>query len=214
MAKTIEQIRLTALEKVVRDGMKSFRDVGEALAAIRDERLYRPEFRSFADYCRERWDLTPSAAWRRIGQAKAAAALPPGSPTPSQRAVAAEKKKTSRARDVSAAPSVRPARKARTVVEAPTRDVDAAVTPRLLVGTLVRTIGALDPKVAYETASPAQRDAIARWAQGFAGATVTAHDLGKAKKAVAAKRAAPSGRANAPSRREVTPMFKQKHRAG
>ena len=38
--------------------MEAFLEVGTALTKIRDTRLYKAEFRTFEDYCRQRWDMT------------------------------------------------------------------------------------------------------------------------------------------------------------
>lgn len=57
---------LAECERVISDGRKVFLAVGNALATIRDERLYRAEFGTFDDYCRERWQMGPSSAYRMI----------------------------------------------------------------------------------------------------------------------------------------------------
>lgn len=47
---------LQELEAVVEGGLRTFVEVGEALLAIRDRRLYREQgFDTFETYCRERW---------------------------------------------------------------------------------------------------------------------------------------------------------------
>ena len=58
--------RLAELEKVINRGKKSFVEVGRALAEIRDLRLYKPEFKSFEDYCQEKWGWTKQHAYRLI----------------------------------------------------------------------------------------------------------------------------------------------------
>lgn len=52
---TIEHEQLTAAEAVIQSGIDTFAKVGEALADIRDGRLYRQTHRSFSDYLAERW---------------------------------------------------------------------------------------------------------------------------------------------------------------
>lgn len=47
--------RLAELETVIARGQKTFIEVGLALAEIRDLRLYKREYSSFAEYCREKW---------------------------------------------------------------------------------------------------------------------------------------------------------------
>jgi hypothetical protein len=64
-----EQTDLETHEVVIESGMATFVQVGKALAAIRDKRLYRtlakPK-RTFSDYCRERWDMTRDYAYKLI----------------------------------------------------------------------------------------------------------------------------------------------------
>src|SRR5690242_5668470 len=47
--------QLAEHEAVIERGIKSFVEVGEALAAIRDQRLYRATHKSFDAYLDERW---------------------------------------------------------------------------------------------------------------------------------------------------------------
>lgn len=56
-------------EKTIEAGLKSFVEVGNALLAIRDGRLYRAEFGTFEAYCKERWDFTPVHSRRLIDAA-------------------------------------------------------------------------------------------------------------------------------------------------
>jgi hypothetical protein len=50
-----EECRLLVLEEIIERGERTFIEVGKALAEIRDTRLYRKTFKSFEDYCQERW---------------------------------------------------------------------------------------------------------------------------------------------------------------
>lgn len=52
-----EQQRLQSLEATIRQGLKQFYAVGAALLEIRESRLYRATHATFADYCRDRWDM-------------------------------------------------------------------------------------------------------------------------------------------------------------
>lgn len=52
---TGERVELAQLEKVIERGAKTFLEVGRALAAIRDSKLYREGFKTFEAYCSERW---------------------------------------------------------------------------------------------------------------------------------------------------------------
>lgn len=53
-----ERAVLLECEDVVRKGLKSFVQVGNALARIRDSRLYREMFRTFEEYCLAVWDIS------------------------------------------------------------------------------------------------------------------------------------------------------------
>lgn len=77
---------LTFAEATIERGLASFVEVGEALAKVRDERLYRADYGTFEDYCRERWNLTASYARDLIGgsaQSVAIATVEPDAPRPS-----------------------------------------------------------------------------------------------------------------------------------
>lgn len=50
--------QLQEYEAVIRSGLDTFYEVGKALLKIRDARLYRAEFGTFEDYCRERWGMS------------------------------------------------------------------------------------------------------------------------------------------------------------
>lgn len=63
---TVEENRLEELESVVRRGLGSFLEVGAALAEIRDSRLYRRSYGTFADYLQRRWNMGLSHAYRLI----------------------------------------------------------------------------------------------------------------------------------------------------
>jgi hypothetical protein len=49
---------------VIAKGLQTFVEVGNALLEIRDSRLYRAEFGTFEDYCRQRWQMS----YRRAAQ--------------------------------------------------------------------------------------------------------------------------------------------------
>jgi hypothetical protein len=49
-------------EAVIERGLSGFIEVGSALLKIRDSRLYRQSFRTFEQYCRERWGMVASRA--------------------------------------------------------------------------------------------------------------------------------------------------------
>lgn len=57
---------LVECEAVIERGLKSFVEVGQALARIRDERLYKAEFTTFEEYCRTRWGFNRDGGTRLI----------------------------------------------------------------------------------------------------------------------------------------------------
>lgn len=55
---TQETVRLCELERVIQKGKDTFVEVGTALAEIRDCRIYRATFKTFEEYCKDRWGFT------------------------------------------------------------------------------------------------------------------------------------------------------------
>ncbi len=66
----VELSELDRHESVIKRGLKTFADVGNALLAIRDARLYREQHETFEDYCREKWGFNSSRARQLIGAAE------------------------------------------------------------------------------------------------------------------------------------------------
>jgi hypothetical protein len=62
-----EQQQLSELETTIEKGMQTFLEVGAALAAVRDGRLYRADYGTFEAYCQERWGMTRRNANHLIG---------------------------------------------------------------------------------------------------------------------------------------------------
>jgi phage N-6-adenine-methyltransferase len=75
---------LEGCEAVIERGLATFVEVGEALLAIRDARLYRESHGTFEDYCRERWNMTPQHGGRLIAAAEVAVELEPIGSIPSE----------------------------------------------------------------------------------------------------------------------------------
>lgn len=65
----IEQARLRECEKTIEKGLATFIEVGEALAEIRDKRLYRDSHKTFQAYCKDRWGHNKEWANRLISAA-------------------------------------------------------------------------------------------------------------------------------------------------
>lgn len=64
-----DRATLATAEAVIESGLKTFCQVGRALAQVRDERLYRATHETFEDYCRERWDMARASAYQFIDAA-------------------------------------------------------------------------------------------------------------------------------------------------
>ena len=58
---------LSEYEQIIRTGLDTFVEVGNALADIRDQRLYRTTYATFELYCRDKWKFTARQANRLIG---------------------------------------------------------------------------------------------------------------------------------------------------
>ena len=67
--------RLTELEQVIERGQTTFIEVGNALTEIRDKRLYKAEYKTFEQYCKERWHFKHNYAYKQMAAAKQVAAL-------------------------------------------------------------------------------------------------------------------------------------------
>ncbi len=65
-----EASELAQYETVIKQGLRTFAEVGSALLAIRDGRLYRDgSGRTFEMYCKERWGMRRAHAYRLIESA-------------------------------------------------------------------------------------------------------------------------------------------------
>lgn len=72
-----ERAQLSQHEQVIERGLKTFTEVGNALLAIRDGRLYRAAYKTFEAYCQERWGFVRRQADRLIEAATAVENLRP-----------------------------------------------------------------------------------------------------------------------------------------
>jgi hypothetical protein len=70
-----QKIELSQLEVKIEKGLRSFREAGQALLLIKEQKLYSQA--TFEDYCRERWDIKKSHAYRLIGAFKVLEDLSP-----------------------------------------------------------------------------------------------------------------------------------------
>jgi phage N-6-adenine-methyltransferase len=74
---TEERNELERCEVVIRQGLETFIEVGQALMIIRDKRLYRVEFSTFEDYCRNKWDMSKAYTNRLIAATETISNLTP-----------------------------------------------------------------------------------------------------------------------------------------
>lgn len=70
-----ELLELGEREVIIQHGLKAFFEVGEALMAIREKRLYRQSYDTFAEYCDQRWGFSDEHARRFMRGAETYTAL-------------------------------------------------------------------------------------------------------------------------------------------
>lgn len=68
---------LERCEVVIKQGLQTFIEVGQALLTIRDKRLYRSGFRTFEEYCGAKWQIGKAYAFRLISAAEVISNLSP-----------------------------------------------------------------------------------------------------------------------------------------
>src|SRR5215831_18370734 len=70
---SLSATELALLEKcevAIEKGLRTFFEVGTALAEIRAGNLYRRDYDTFEEYCRKRWELSRIHAHRLMGAAE------------------------------------------------------------------------------------------------------------------------------------------------
>lgn len=77
-----EQNEFERCEVVIRQGLETFIEVGTALMTIRDRRLYRAEYETFEQYCRERWGMQRNYANKMIAASQVVANIEMGTIVP------------------------------------------------------------------------------------------------------------------------------------
>ena len=75
---TVAVLPLEEYERTIERGLATFVEVGEALLAIRDKRLYRESHATFEDYCRERWGFTDRRARQLMEASEIGTVVPVG----------------------------------------------------------------------------------------------------------------------------------------
>ena len=77
-----EQNEFERCEVAIKQGLETFIEVGTALMTIRNKRLYRAEFETFEEYCRDRWGMEYRSANRLIAASETISNLGPIGPVP------------------------------------------------------------------------------------------------------------------------------------
>lgn len=72
-----EREELARYEGTIYEGLSTFFEVGKALIEIRNRKLYRVDYRTFEQYCRERWNISRAHAYRMIDAAEVVDNLSP-----------------------------------------------------------------------------------------------------------------------------------------
>ena len=70
-----ESHELERCEVVIKQGLQTFIEVGQALMTIKEKRLYRISFKTFEDYCVERWSISRPRAFQLIEAANVISGL-------------------------------------------------------------------------------------------------------------------------------------------
>ncbi len=73
----VESDNLLLYESIIERGLKTFVEVGNALLAIRESKLYRQDYGTFEEYCQERWGMQRAHAYRLIDAAGVVKSLSP-----------------------------------------------------------------------------------------------------------------------------------------
>lgn len=82
-----EKLRKNQLEFKIKQHIRSFWEVGDALMEMRDSRLYRDEYTRFEDYCDEKWGFKDRHARRLIFASQVVGAIGPVGPLVTERAI-------------------------------------------------------------------------------------------------------------------------------
>ena len=72
-----ERHELERCEVVIKQGLDTFIEVGQALLTIRDKRLYRASFKTFEEYCGDRWGMSRKRAYDMLAASQVLSNLSP-----------------------------------------------------------------------------------------------------------------------------------------
>jgi len=70
-----ESHELERCEVVIKQGLQTFIEVGQALMTIKEKRLYRIGYKTFEDYCVEKWSISRPRAFQLIEAANVISGL-------------------------------------------------------------------------------------------------------------------------------------------
>ena len=69
-------------ETTIKKGLNTFVEVGQALLEIRDKKLYRIDYKTFEEYCQEKWQMTRRRSYQLIEASLAIENVNPGTQMP------------------------------------------------------------------------------------------------------------------------------------
>lgn len=75
-------VSLASQESIIQRGVQTFAEVGAALSVIRDQKMYRENYKTFEAYCEGRWDFSRAHAYRLIDATEVLERIKPASLSP------------------------------------------------------------------------------------------------------------------------------------
>tara|TARA_R110001606_G_C15340839_1_gene646552 strand:- start:804 stop:1682 length:879 start_codon:yes stop_codon:yes gene_type:complete len=80
--KTNEKQELQKHETTIKKGLNTFVEVGQALLEIRDKKLYRIEYNTFEEYCKQKWQISRRRSYQLIEASLVIENVNPGTQMP------------------------------------------------------------------------------------------------------------------------------------
>lgn len=68
---TTSRGRLDELEKIIASGIHGFYEIGSVLIEIQADKLYKSQYKTFEEYCKQRWGMTRDYAYKQIKATRA-----------------------------------------------------------------------------------------------------------------------------------------------
>lgn len=154
-----EMRKYEACKVVVSDMLRGVVDGGAALLAIRDEKLYRAEYRTFVDFLRQECKLTKTTAYAIINRARAVKSLPSNVRNSGQTPpILPQPETASHADELNKAPENRREEVWEQVIETAPKDADGK--PKVTAAHVKKTVEASKP-VIQDDGTPTLTDAVA-----------------------------------------------------